>query len=154
MDKIAYTIFACDLDKILTARTSQYWHVVAMHISTGKDSFLLFYTVAKLYMRCSRGLIDDHSIRKSQAKFLSQSIYHCGWNNDLAMSGWRTRVEVGQRWWPEMDGRCACPTGVEPGKKRECLGHCTNSIAPKGGDRAEHLLATATAVSHVTVGEY
>ena len=140
MDKIAYTIFACDLDKILTARTSQYWHVVTMHISTGKDSFLLFYTVAKLYMRCSRGLIDDHSIRKSQA--------------NLAMSGWRTRVEVGQRWWPEMDGRCACPTGVEPGKKRECLGHCTNSIAPRGGDRAEHLLATATAVSHVTAGEY
>ncbi|CAL8362325.1 unnamed protein product [Gadus morhua 'NCC'] len=45
-----------------------------MHISTDKDSFLLFYTVAKFYARYSRGLIKGLSIPKSRARFLGQSI--------------------------------------------------------------------------------
>ena len=73
--------------------------------------------------------------------------YHCGWTNDLSVLWWRTRVWVGQRWWPKMDGRCVCPTGVELGKTRECRAHCTDNGAPRGGDRAEHLLGTATASS-------
>ena len=60
-------------------------------------------------------------------------IYHCGWNNDLLLSEWKKQGLSRAGWWSEMDGRCACETGVEPGKTRERLAHCTDNGAPRRG---------------------
>ena len=67
-------------------------------------------------------------------------ICHCSWYNNLAMSGWRTRglsrAEMMTEDWWQMCKSDRCRAGEN--EETPC---------PRGGDRAERLLGTATAIA-------
>ena len=65
-------------------------------------------------------------------------IYHCGWNNDLLMSGWRTRVEVGQ----DDDRRWVAGVHVQQVSSREKLRIAlpiAQSVRPQKGETEQSI---------------